>query len=104
MRSDPTLSALPHAPLDRIRPFSVMATVVAGLESIAAAQIAAQFPQATIRTVRAKVFFDVKTTLSQLLTLRCAENLHAVLATLPCGRTNADLPLFGAALKKPRTD
>lgn len=95
------LCALHGAPTERISSFSVMATTVAGLETIAAAQIASALPEATVtHTVRGKVFFSAKTSLARLLSLRCAENLHAVLAALPCGKTKADLQTFGTAIKK----
>lgn len=73
-----------------------LATVLPGLESVAADEVAAKVPDATIaERGRGKLYFETRAAASTLLALRTVDNLFVSLGQLRVGPHKADLAALG---------
>ena len=84
--------AIKQVKLDKINKYQIMATMVPGLENVAEDQIREILPDCIIKnSQRGKIFFNVNSSLRQLLKIKCLDNLYYFLSQFIIGATKESL-------------
>ena len=84
--------AIKQVKIDKKNKYSVMATMVSGFENVVENQLLEILPDCSIRCKqRGKIFFDIDSSLRQLLKIKCFDNLYLFIKQFQIGTTKDDL-------------